>query len=420
MHRDLKWTNAKRVANNLAIWNEPVNAGMAALVRSLILGVTRLPRSLGFSYPVVDVDGAIVHENNLPPGSTTQDQLAPGLEHGLQDSRRSYASFALNGAMWARITTFADLSSLALVNLYFLEDHFKLIYSLPRLRSLHLESCQFHPDILRGYNHTVLPITELTMLDVHCVHVRDLDIPVFHLHPVGGHFVHMQQGIAGGQLNWHAAQLPIFHPPDPITQVLSLATAHNLKKLTVDESVDVFKLIYEAPGSVQRGWLIPTTLEEIFVRRKRTCVGTSPQQTPNADHTFPDTFLHHACLRAPNLKTISTPVFVSTSVVAPGAIPLGLERFAGPLETAHIIAMGRDVQALGMFRCPVSAREGISALTNIAARRPGLKMLMMECMGWDGEILSAVAGSFRTLRRLKIVYEGNGPEEVRACVDRLS
>ncbi|KAI0747218.1 hypothetical protein C8Q80DRAFT_1271995 [Daedaleopsis nitida] len=418
MHRDLVWTNAKRVANNLAMWNEPDNAGMAALVRSLVLGVTRLPRTPGFSYRAVDVDGTIVHEDNLPHGDMTNRLLTSRI--GLHEPGRSYMSAALSDAMWTRVTAFAVLSSLVLANLYVVEDHFKLIHSLPQLRSLHIDSCVFHADASRGYNHTVLPITELTMLNVRRGGGMDIEIPVHHIPhhvppagiPLAGNFNHVQQVIAAGQFNWHAAQLPILHPPDPISQVLSLAIAHKLKKITVDGSADVFRYIYEAPGSVQRGWLIPTTLEHIFVVRKRTCVGAPPKPTPNADNTFPDTFLHNACMRAPNLKTISTPIFVPTSVaVAPEAVPFGLERFAGPLETAHLIATGRDVKALGMFKCAVSAREGISALTHIAMRRPGLKMLMMECRGWDGEILSAVAGSFRALRRLKIVYEGNGPEE---------
>ena len=117
---------------------------------------------------------------------------------------------------------------------------------------------------------------------------------------------------------------------------------------------------------------------------------------------------------ARSLKTIVTPVFVPAQLtIAPEALPTGLERFAAPLETAQLIAAVRDVQALGLIKCGVSAREGITALTNIAIFRRDLKMLLLDCKGWDGELVPAVKQLFRELRRLKIVFEGPGPTEVR-------
>lgn len=392
LHRDLVWIDAKHVVQNLDVWRE--NDGMEALVRSLILGAgtTR---------------------------STIQSSRGLAAHYGtMHDPEGMNTTLALHTAMWARIDSFINVSSLALTNMYVHDHHFTLIHALPQLRSLRLEGCVFHGNAARTFNHSTLPITELTLLNVR--RGKGADPPdMVHMHqPHNLHQFNNQMNHLNhmNPLNWIAVgAIPVL-PPDPLALVLALATAQQLKKLTVDSSADVFRCVFGAAEAQHRGWAIPTTLEELHVVRKRTCVGADSKpahHVTHGDNQFPDTHLYHFCVEAANLRIISTPIFAPTSVnIAPEALPLTLDRFSGPIETAQLMAAVRDLKALGMLKCGVAAREGITALTNVARVRPGLKMLMMECKGWDGEIVSAVAGNFKHLRRLKIVYDGIGPNDV--------
>ena len=415
LHRDLIWTDAKHIYQNLELWYE--DEGMAALVRSLVLGAGTVPA--GVPAKIVDRDGTIREEGRYR--SMLQGSRAHAARLGIDGNDRMYTSQMLHAAMWDRIQSFTNLSELALTNMFVHDYHFQLIHALAQLRSLRLEGVVLHGNASRDFNHSVLPITELTMLNVRRGTGADPpDVVHMHMH----HFNQLQHlNLNPNLLNPNHLQLQqaVFagfqpHPPDPLALLLSLATGQKLKKLTVDASADVFRCVFEAAEAQRRGWVIPATLEELYVIRKRTCVGTDakPAHITAAEHQFPDTFLYHFCVQAPNIKVVSTPIFAPPSVnVAPEALPHTLERFSGPIETAQLMAAVRDVKALGMLKCGVSSREGIMALTNIAQVRPHLKMLMMECKGWDLEVISAVAENFKELRRLKVVYEGMGPVEVR-------
>lgn len=410
LHRNLVWLIQRYAEQNLAVWER--EDGMETHVRSLELS---LP-STTFHH----VSGT---DNRLHDRSTAARIAASNA------SRGNHTTTELpNDAVWERVHKFTNISSLAFVKMDIEVEQFRLIHALPHLRSLRLEVCVLHGNAAQEFDNRTLPITELTMLDIR--RGPDLHPPqpinLAHVQPIN--FVHLQQlqqlhwpgPIAGGvhaNLGPGVGAAMWIHPPDPFAQALSLAVAQNLHTLTVDASADVFRHVFAPPDAQARGWTVPTTMENLYVHRKRTL--TTGEHKPSAgwavpQGTFPDTHLYHYCTQAPNLKVVSTPIFVPAQVtVAPEALPLSIDRFAGPLETAQFVAAVRDVQALGLFRCGLSSREGITALTSIARVRPRLKMLMMESKGWDMEIVTAVSRHFKELRRLKIVYDGQGPDEVR-------
>ncbi|RPD64604.1 hypothetical protein L226DRAFT_565410 [Lentinus tigrinus ALCF2SS1-7] len=365
LHRDLVWMNGKHVAENFSVWE--TNEGMENSVRSLQLGRTA------------------ALDNFLHNGTS---QVTPG---------------QLQAILFARIRLFTNLSTLTFTDMSIYSGHFALIHALPQLRSLRFDHCMFHHDAAEDVNNKSLPITELTMLNIRSgSRIRTHGPPVVQI-PIAA---------------VHAWQQPVHpvHPLDPLARVLSLAVAQNLRTLTVDASADVFRLVFNASDAEARGWTVPASLEHVYIARDHTVAAWEPNQPANwgggGHGVFPDTHLYHFCTLATNLRTVSTPLFASAQLtVAPEDLPVGLERFAAPLETAQFVAAVCDLKALGLLKCGLKGGEGLTALEDIACVRPGLKMLSMEVKAWDPEVVPAVSLHFRELRRLKVVYDSVGPDE---------
>ncbi|KAI0824946.1 hypothetical protein BC628DRAFT_1376632 [Trametes gibbosa] len=375
LHRDLVWTKAGHVARSLPMWE--ANPGMNTAVRSLDLGVcTVLP---GTPVPMIGLDGGLERQTQptepLHDGVMLRETLS---YYGLSfESDERLASQPLHDAMLARIHTFTNISSLAFTSMILSNTHLLLIHSLPQLRSLRLELCLFHEGCggpPPPTNHVDLPITDLTILN----HRRCVSSILF------------------SHVNFDGNILPI----------LTLCTARTLRTLTVDSSADVFRHVYRVYDATAQGLLIPPHLAHVFVLRRRVFKGEVQPMYPG-ENNFPERHLYHFAVQAPALRTLSTPTFAPQNVtIAAEALPLTLERFAAPVETAAHVASVRDLEALGVLQCALGSREAINALESIATSRPRLKMLMLELRGWDQEVISAVVKLFKELRRLKIVYEG--------------
>ncbi|KAI0327629.1 hypothetical protein GY45DRAFT_1373039 [Cubamyces sp. BRFM 1775] len=379
LHRDLVWAKAMHVVHSLPLWK--VKRGMDVAVRSLVLGVSAVPPNV--YVPMVGRDGNPEPPPPHPSVNEDDQMLVATLRYYkfLDDDGDFFASRALHDAMFFRIRTFTNIASLTLSHMLVYDKHFELIHSLSRLRTLRLEFCVFQNRIGRQtFNHADLPITDLTMVNLRrrCM--------AFLAHQVTY--------------------------DEDLTHILSLCTARNLQTLTVDSSADVFRHIFGAWDAHQRGWLIPTGLQNVYVLRRR-CIDGEVQPLFHGENNFPETNLYHFAVQAPSLRTLSTPLFVPQNVmIAPQALPPSLERFAAPVETATFVAAVRDVKALGVLKCGLGSREAINALESVALCRPALKMLLLELRGWDDEVVPAVAELFKDLRRLKVLYEGDvGPSE---------
>ena len=380
LHRDVVWYRAKLVAHDLNTWER--NVGMEAAVRSLVLGVSRLPQGLFAS--AVERDGRMSQSTGVDARSTAIPWAFEGLVDriSLNIVDNSFAAPSLHTEMWEKIEAFKNLSTLTFANMFVLPEHFLLIHSLQQLRTLRIDTCavcsrsSHAPQALPS--HVALPITDLALFNIR-----------------------------------RSSRSPILPPNgiDDVSYALSLCVAQGLRRLAIDASSDVFRHVFGAWDAQARGWTIPPTLEHLYVRKR--VVGVERPSLFAVDHAFPDTHLYHFCVQAKSLRTVSTPIFVPAQVaIAPEALPSGLERFCAPLETAQLVAAVRDLKALGLLKCGVAAREGITALAGIGQACPGLRMLLVEFKGWDEEIFSAAAQLFKELRRLKVVYEEPGPTEV--------
>ncbi|KAH9930440.1 uncharacterized protein BXZ73DRAFT_47735 [Epithele typhae] len=374
LHRDVVWHKAKHAALELKVWGDL--PGMEPYVRSLVLGVTRLPA--GHRARLVELDGTsiaggVLHDSGDPSaGGPISDRPA-----NIVDS--SFAAPSLHDALWAKIQTFTKISSLTFANMYVLPEHFELVHSLPLLRALRIDTCAIcsrspHPAL----NHATLPITDLTLYNIRRA-TRSLP------------------NVPGGV--------------DDLAYALSLAVAQNLRRLSIDSTADVFRSVFGVWDAPARGWAIPPNLEHLYVKKGVVAVVERPSLFV-VEHAFPDTHLYHFCVQAKSLRTVSTPIFVPAQVpIAPEALPAGLERLCAPLDTVQLVAGVRPLQAIGLLKCGVAAREGIMAMSSIGYSCPRLKMLLVELKGWDEEILSAAAQLFKCLRRLKVLYDGAGPSE---------
>ncbi|CDO77564.1 hypothetical protein BN946_scf184926.g1 [Trametes cinnabarina] len=374
LHRDLAWVKPIHVVRSLPVWD--ANPGMDAAVRSLVLGVSTVPDRV--YVPIVDLNGHVESAPEWTPGGrASENAISATLNHyDLNTERKGgFASRALHEAMFARIATFTNISSLTLSDMLVYDMHFELIHRLPLLRSLRLEFCLFQDRAgSKTFNHATLPITDLTMLNLR--------------RKCNAFFAH--------QVSYD----------EDLTHVWSLCVAQDLRTLTVDSTADVFRHIYGAWDANTRGWSIPEGLENVYVLRRRLFDG-EVQPLFYGENNFPETHLYHFAVQARNLRTLSTPMFVPQNMhVAPEALSSTLQRFAAPVETAMFIAAVRSVQALGVLKCGLGNSVAINALETIARSRPDLKMLMLELRGWDEEVVPAVVQLFKEMRRLKILFEG--------------
>ena len=80
---------------------------------------------------------------------------------------------------------------------------------------------------------------------------------------------------------------------------------------------------------------------------------------------------------------------------------------------------GRRLEAVSLLWSDNVLYGTLDSLTLIAKYHGlRLKMLAVECPKWDEEVLHAVCTLFPDLRRLKLTYWTQGPDEVRSqrCV----
>ena len=337
IHRDLVWDNEKHAEQNLRVWKD--NPGMEAYVRSLDIGIGGTP-----SNNTPEENAAFLNNDVVPvvlAHHTPPNRQAMLERERLAKRVRLYNVAQLQHVLWARVQTFTNISSLKLHNMTIRSGHFHLIHSLKQLRSLRLAVCTIEDYAADGFDNRTLPITELSMLAI-----RRGYRPVAHLNIVDITQLLPQGPGAPIQLN------PAPPVPNPFAQALSLAIAANLRTLTIDFSANVFSNVFDAPAAQALGWIVPATLEHLYVLRKHTISAPEPTWPRSDEGGFADTSVYGFCSLASSLKTISTPVFAPSqqTTMAPEALPPGLKSFAGPFDSARFVATHRDVKALGLLK----------------------------------------------------------------------
>ncbi|TFY58936.1 hypothetical protein EVJ58_g6099 [Rhodofomes roseus] len=426
LHRTVVWRTPTDVISSLPMWED--HPGLHLSVQRLNFSVAT---PLSYSAP-----------------SRGGDFLADEDTFDENGHRHNHLTTAAYSDMVARMLSFKRLTSLTFTKLQLGYRHFELIYNLPVLQTLRIESCGVQLGrFLNVFDPLTLPITDLTMRNLRRLY---------------------HEFIGDGTMGDNAYAL------------LNLARAPNLHTLTVDASAEVFKFIF-GPGDAVAGpqagvWVVgqlgpgpghppPPHLRRLFIKRKHQ-VGRPQQQPPQqppamvaAPHLppgmhmwhvgnlqghihghaygvgdFPEAALFSFLQRCPTLTAYSTYHCATQNAQLPtgGATePAGLCWPRG--HPARRRGQRRPIKSLRLTNCtgPEAAaqaernaarnpgmpnavggqREGLPALASVVDLLRDLEGLDVEFAAWDDEIMHAVVGFFPELRTLKITYEIGGPTE---------
>ncbi|KAH9948066.1 hypothetical protein B0H21DRAFT_736027 [Amylocystis lapponica] len=376
LHRHVVWRTPEVVSQNLPVWD--ANPGMELFTHTLELGVSMIPMSLGGSF--VQLTGDTLHLPSLAPTSPVNTRTYHTVKYYTLDVTQTFASQELHDAMFSRIGSFTNLHTLIFHNMILSNRHLYTIHDIRQLRTLRIDFCVVPPRAPETLDHSVLPIIELSLLN--------LRRRVVEMH--GDRQVTVD---------------------DDIRHVLQLSLAHNLRTLRVDSTADVFRNVFTAWEMERHGKRMPAHLERLYVQRKQYFRDAVQPTYPN-ESTFPDGALHAFLTRATELTTYATYHPGPPHTYTPDILPQ-LHKYMGPVETIALVYT-RPMEGLGLLKCGYGAnRDGVAALASLSESFPSLRSLFVEFRAWDDEIMHAISLLYRDLRRLKIVYTtaNGGPNE---------
>ena len=285
---------------------------------------------------------------------------------------------------------------------------YESIHSLPTLRVLIIDDCKttiFNPnppppnsalfatDLFldtptfeeeKPWDHSLLPIEELTLLNV--------------------------------EANSHP-------------RLLSLACAHNLRRLKFDSKAYVARIFraqvhhpnLSSPANQHQQqrfkYKVPEILERLDIRLpEKKYWPTSPFESQSLIQP-----LLTLLGRTSRLTHLSITPYISDLPLPPSSIP-NLKSYEGILATVPAVCVGRKVKDL-----KICDSGKVSDVTDVlgpfagnwgnGAGNAGLEILELEIQRWDHEILHAVAMLFPELRSLHIRYPlYDAPSEVRPAL----
>lgn len=283
---------------------------------------------------------------------------------------------------------------------------YESIHSLPSLRVLLIEDCKIASFIPtpppinfahfaagwfldsppteeeKSWDHSILPLEELTLLN-----------------------------IEGGNS----------HP-----RLLSLALAHNLRRLKFDSKAYVARLFATphhpnptpSPADQQQERYkhkIPENLERLDICLPEKKYWPSPPESQSLIQP-----LLTLLSRTSQLAHLSLTPYISELPLPLGSIP-NLRSYEGILASVPTLCVGRDVKDLRI--CDSGKVGDVTDVFGRLARNgrdgggAGLEILEMEIPHWDAEILYAVTMLFPDLRSLHVRYQlqFGAPSEVRSA-----
>lgn len=388
LHRHLIWKDALEVARNLPLWDDKPQ--MWTNVETLRLEVSTMPEYQGGVF--VNVNGDEYTIDHVPQNG--QFSFTSALDPFFTVDR-SYASQELYDRITHRIATFSHLSEFTCKHILITDRFFSVIHTLPALRKLHVENCILPArNAIAQRDHSVLPITDLTLLNLRR---RGARVAFEHNH---GH-VHAQ-----GHAHNH-------NQDDDAVHVLNLARAQNLRTLRVDTTADVFGRVFYVFDQVAGDFVYntPANLTKLYIDRRRLVTHERSSYFHN-EANFPDRNVYGVISHCPTLRMISISQPFPQHTPFPSASVGNMTCFEGLPEGVLLATHGKQMDAISILWSDLPSPI-LDTLAHIANQHPALKMLAIECGTWDDEIIIAISQLFKQLRRLKITYQRGGPQEVR-------
>lgn len=394
------------------VWKNPVSLvhclGFLRRVRGSDEGSFVLPKSLTIGVSRMSRNGrsTIVGEDarNLPPQRgrwlpTTQVERRDFTSLAVLDSGDTacdfriplFASATLYESMLDFTQLLVNLRELTFTDAILPDTIHPLLHHFPNLRKLHLEMCVIPPTVSdANIDHTVLPITELTLRSLY--HVIDM------LH----------------QPDQELADLS----PE---KVFGLATAQSLETLRIDTTARIFTL-FNHPTAPP----VPPNLRRLFLHRPKLTrndsrvAGMGPTQRRVQETASLMLGISRFLTGAPKIESISTCFAFSDANFQVQLVPPNhfdaehLREFSGPIASLSFppLTFARNLRAVHFVDDKSVFLTNAQRFANDFER---LEVLSLQITTpWDDEIVLAACSVFPNVLRLRIEYTGPGPNDVRS------
>jgi len=401
LYRHVVWKNPISLIHSLGFLLRVRGLDEESLVlpRSLTVGVSRM--SLNGQSAVVEEDGRVTppRRGRWTPGNQMERRDLTSfavLESGdtAYDFRIPlFASAPLYGSMLDLTQLLISLRELKFTNTVLPDTIHSLLHRFPNLGKLHLEMCVIPPTVTDAeVDHTVLPITELTLRSLY--YVTDV------LHQPDQELVHLNP-----------------------TEVFGLAAAQSLETLHIDTTARIFTLFTRPAGPP-----VPPSLKRLFLHRpkvtKNDCrfAGLGPAARRVHENASLMLSISLFLTGAPKIESISTCFAFSDAnfqmqlVQAKYFDTKHLREFSGPIASFNFppLTIARNLRAVHFL--------DDKSVFLLNARRfaddfERLEVLSLQITTpWDDEVVLAACSVFPNVLRIRIGYTGAGPDDVGAEV----
>lgn len=368
LHQRLIWNDPRHFVRTLQFWTN--NPGMLAVPRSLTVGISKIQipptqvDRLDRVVAVVGINGVLGHVpvgGVIPPANMLV--LNPPMEAMATRTKPAFvAALDLYQAMTSCMVTFTQLTNLTFKNALLPDTIYNIIHGISTLRVLHIEFCTFDQATITGaWNHTTLPVTELSLLS-----------------------------LDGGT---------------HVTDALALAKAHNLRVLRFDTTACIFRFFTRPSNGGPH--VVPRYLESIDVRLPEK--KSWPSSPPEAQQSYIAPLIEFLAM-CPNAVRLTIGGYMP-EFTFPARILPNLRSYKGPMSTVVAVTGHRPITELNICDAGTKLSEWTDTLTSLGKEHSSLQELCAYVPYWDDEILYAVTQLFPNLHMLHIRYGLGCPSE---------
>ena len=397
LYRHVVWKNPMSLVHCLGFLRRVrgLDGDSFVLPQSLTIGVSRMSKNGRSS--IVGEDARVLPTQRGRWLPTTQMERRDFTSLAVLDSGDTasdfriplFASAALYESMLDFTQLLVSLRELTFTNAILPDTIHTLLHHFPNLRKLHLEMCIIPPTVSNAnVDHTVLPITELTLRSLY--HVVDM------LH----------------QPDQELANLS----PE---KVFSLATAQSLQTLRIDTTARVFAL-FNRPTSPP----VPPNLKRLFLRRPKLTkndsrvAGMGPTHRRAQETASLMLGISLFLTGAPGIESISTCFAFSEANFQAQLVQQNhfdaehLREFSGPIASLSFppLTFARNLRAVHFID---DKSVFLSNAQKFAEDFERLEVLSLQITtAWDDEMVLAACSVFSNVLRIRIEYSGPGPNDV--------
>jgi len=397
LYRYVVWKNPISLVHCLGFLRRVrgLNEESLVLPRSLTIGVSRM--SMNGQSAIVEEDGRVIPARRGRWTPTTQMERRDFTSLAVLESGDTaydfriplFASAPLYESMLDFTQLLVSLRELTFTSTVLPDTIHSLLHRFPNLRKLHLEMCALPPMVSdTDVDHTVLPITELTLKSLY--YVTDL------LHQPDQELVNLNP-----------------------TEVFGLAAAQSLETLHIDTTARIFAL-FTRPTAPP----VPPNLRRLFLHRpkltKNDCrlAGLGPAARRVHENASLMLSISLFLTGTPKIESISTCFAFSDAnfqmqlIQAQYFDTKHLREFSGPIASFNFppLTVARNLRAVHFIDDKSVFLLNAQKFADDFER---LEVLSVQITTpWDDEVVLAACLVFPNVLRIRIEYTGPGPDDV--------